>query len=223
MQLPNPPRPDQFHAVKSVLGSERFARYSPSVAAGDEKLFECYMWNLALCETFYFPLQIAEIATRNAIHKALLFRLGQRWFEDRVFVGLLGAMFRDELASCLASEFDQHGAAMTAHHICSALNFGFWEHLTTKRFERLLWSRGVRHNFPNAPASPRTRDELHNLIESVRRWRNRIAHHKAIFDKTPSRKLQDTLRLIHWVSGDTADWVTSASAVQAVINARPAP
>ncbi|HWA92927.1 MAG TPA: hypothetical protein VG889_23040 [Rhizomicrobium sp.] len=184
-------------------------------------LFRFYMWNCGLCEAFYLPLQIAEIAVRNAIHKALLFRLGERWFENPTFLTLLAPTFRKELESCIVDEADQHGNAMTAHHICSSLNFGFWEHLTTKRFERMLWNRGIRHNFPNAPATSKAREELRTLIESVRRWRNRIAHHKAIFDKLPSKKHQDTLYLIRWVCNDTADWISRESVVQAVINARP--
>lgn len=224
MQLPNSPHSEQFLAVEKVLQSQRLARYSIIAGTTDKAaLFKFYMWNCALCEAFYLPLQIAEIATRNAIHNALVFWLGEKWFENSTFLALLDKRFRDELSACIVRESAQHAAAMTCHHVCSDLTFGFWGHLTTKRFDRIIWKRGIRHNFPQAPASPKARDELHDLIESVRRWRNRIAHYKAIFDKSPSKKLQDTLLLIRWVCNDTADWVTSASAVQEVINARPAP
>jgi hypothetical protein len=128
--------------------------------------------------------------------------------------------FRAELAEAVGKERDQHGASLTPHHVVSALTFGFWEHLATKRFERYLWAKGIQYAFPNAPKG-KTFEDLHALIESVRRWRNRIAHHRAIFDKGPSRKHQDALELIKWVCGDTATWVASVSKVPTALALRP--
>ncbi|HEY4939798.1 MAG TPA: hypothetical protein VII56_00090 [Rhizomicrobium sp.] len=219
MQLPNVPEVAQFQAIENALQKQRLARYAAVAGSNDlGELFKFYMWNCALCEAFYLPLQMAEIVSRNAIHNALLFWLKDRWFENPTFLKLLAPKFRDELAACVADNGAQPDAA---HQICSALSFGFWEHLTTKRFDRLIWKRGIGHNFPQAPASPTARDDLHDLIEKVRRWRNRIAHHKPIYDRSPSDKFQDILNLIRWVCNDTAAWVTAISRVQQVINAKP--
>jgi hypothetical protein len=224
MQLPNPPEPEKFQAIENAIYNQRLARYAIVAGTTDKTvLFRFYLWNCALCEAFYFPLQIAEIITRNAIHKALLDRLGDRWFENSTFLSLLDKKSRSDLRASVRREIKQHKSATTGHHVCSDLAFGFWEHLTTKRFERLLWNRGLQESFPQAPPSATPHKELHALIESARQLRNRIAHHKAIFDKSPSRKYQDVLTLIRWVCNDTADWVTSVSTVQAVINARPDP
>jgi hypothetical protein len=175
-----------------------------------------------MCEAFYLPLHFAEIGCRNAIHAALLMACGVKWYENQTFLGLLNDRFRAELEDAIADEGAQHGKSLTAHHIVSALTLGFWEHLTTKRFQRLLWNKGIQPYFPGAHKD-HSRESLHELIESVRRWRNRIAHHRAIFDKSPSRKLADTMELIKWVCGSTAVWVLTASSVQAVINKRPTP
>lgn len=220
MQLPNVPEVAKFQAVEKALQSQRLARYTAVAGTADVgELLKFYMWNCALCESFYLPVQMAEIVTRNAIHNALLHWLGDRWFENDTFIGILDLKFRDELKAWVSSYGTKENAA---HQICSASSFGFWEHLTTKRFVRIIWKRGIGHNFPQAPVKVDAREDLHNLIQSVRRWRNRIAHHKALFDKSPSEKLQDTLTLIRWVCDDTADWVTSICEVQQVINAKPA-
>jgi hypothetical protein len=222
MQLLAAPDSEKAQAVENVLQRQRLERYATAAGSSDRTvLFRFYMWNCSLGEAFYFPIQMAEIAARNAIHNALLFWLQERWFENQTFLKLLDPRYRDELKNCIAEESKQHGSAMTAHHVCSGMTFGFWEHLTTKRFARMLWKRGIRHNFSNAPAAIDELEKLHGLIESVRRWRNRIAHHKAIFDKSPSKKLQDVLLLIRWVCSDTADWVTTANSVQTIINAKP--
>jgi hypothetical protein len=125
------------------------------------------------------------------------------------------------LASILNEEKLQHGNGVTGHHVVSSSTFGFWEHFATKRFERLLWTKGIRSIFPNAPNDIR-REDIQALIESVRRWRNRIAHHRAIFDKGPMRKHQDALELIKFVCADTYAWVTKASRVPMALQLRPA-
>src|SRR5690606_15670189 len=170
--------------------------------------FQFYLWNSVLCEAFLLPLHFAEVVARNALHQALLARGDTQWFENKTFLQLLEKRFNSELKEAIVRERKQHGGNLTSHHIVSALTFGFWEHLATKRFERYLWAKGIHGAFPCAPDGS-TYEDLHKLIESVRRWRNRIAHHRAIFDKRPMRKHQDTLTLIKWVCGDTGAWVAS--------------
>jgi hypothetical protein len=114
----------------------------------------------------------------------------------------------------------QHGAALTVHHVVSALTFGFWEHLATKRFERFLWSKGLQNVFKSAPSGKKYVD-LHDLMESVRRWRNRIAHHRAIYDNSPMWKHQQTLELLGWACPDTSTWIASISKVPLVTSLRP--
>ena len=163
---------------------------------------------------------MAEIVCRNAIHRALLNRGDPYWFDNQTFCGLLEDRFRSELSDAISKERKQHGQQMNSNHVVSALTFGFWEHLTTKRFERFIWAKGIHACFPNAPDKS-TYEDLHGLIESVRRWRNRIAHHRAIFDKGPMRKHQDAVDLINWVCGNTGDWVAAESKVPIAIGLRP--
>jgi hypothetical protein len=185
------------------------------------RAFALYTWNCAICESFHFSLHFAEISCRNALHRALLHRFGDYWYNNSLFLKLLDPKYQDEVYAVLVGEALQHGENVTGHHIVSGLGFGFWEHLATKRFDRLLWARGIRSVFPNAPKGA-TREEIHDLIESVRRWRNRIAHHRAIFDKGPTKKHQDVLDLIKIACADTFMWVSGLSRVATAINLRPA-
>jgi hypothetical protein len=191
-------------------------------AAGKDRAlaFKFYLWNCMLCESFHLPLHFAEIVCRNAFHEALTKRVNEYWYNDATFRTLLDRRFLDELNGALVQEGNQHGDAMTSNHVVSALTFGFWEHLCTKRFERYLWAKGVKNIFPNA-SNAVTQLHIHGQIETVRRWRNRIAHHRAIFDKGPMRKYTDTLTLIEWVCSDTRNWVASVSTIPQVIALRP--
>ena len=220
MQITNSPEAARFQKIVLAIQEQRITRYLPAAQKDREVAFKFYLWNCTLCESFHLPLHFSEIVCRNAFHQGLLNRLGERWFENRVFLGLLDDRYVRELDDALRTERLQHGSALTAHHIVSALTFGFWEHLATKRFDRFLWAKGVQEIFPCAPKGT-TRIDIHSLIESVRRWRNRIAHHRAIFDKGPMRKYQDALSLIKWICDDTGVWVASSSKVPVAISLRP--
>lgn len=220
MQLPTSPDPETLPSIEAALQRERVERYMPVAFGDDAMAFRFYLWNCALCEAFFISLHFAEIVCRNAMNRALMSRSGPQWYDNATLQMLLQDRFRVELAEAVRKERQQHGGSLTSHHVVSALTFGFWEHLATKRFERFLWARGIHSAFPGAPAN-KTYSDLHDLIESVRRWRNRIAHHRAVFDKGPMRKHQDALQLIKWACGYTGAWVASVSKVPGAIALRP--
>lgn len=220
MQLPILPIDAQLAAVLRAVHDDRIDRFLPAAQGSREDAFSLYLWNCSLCEAFYLPLHFAEISVRNAINNRLIERFGERWFENRAVVGTLEPRRQAEFSEILQSETRRHGAGMTCHHLVSEMSFGFWQHLLTKRFNRIIWADGMHCAFPNLP-NALGRQEVHDRIEVVRKWRNRIAHHKPIFDKGPSAKLQETLQLIHWVCHDVANWVTSATKVTVAIQLRP--
>jgi hypothetical protein len=220
MQLANAPNAEAFPNVANAIQPERLDRYLPAAGKDKEKAFAYYLWNCALCESFHFSLHFAEIVCRNTLNRALVQRCGKKWYKDALFIKILDQRYAAELDQVEEQETQQHGTKVTCHHICSALTFGFWEHVATKRFERFLWAKGVKAVFPNAPKDM-TRHDVQVLIESVRKWRNRIAHHRAIFDKKPMRKHSDTLSLISLTCGQTSAWVASVSRVPVAINLRP--
>lgn len=220
MQLTNAPTKEQFPYIELAIRPNRLARYLPAAENDPRVAFRYYLWNAALCESFHLPLHFSEIVCRNAFHIGLIRRLSDHWYSDKVFNSLLDSRFQSELSAVLIQEAHDHGQNMTGHHIVAGLTFGFWEHLATKRFERFLWAKGLQAIFPCAP-SGKTYEDLHKLIEKIRRWRNRIAHHRAIFDKGPMQKYQEALELIRWTCGTTGTWVASASQVPIAISLRP--
>lgn len=222
MQLTNGPTLAQFPAVIAAMHDDRIDRYLPAAGGSKEDSFRLYLWNCALCEAFYLPLHIAEVSVRNAIHRRLIERLGDQWYDNQTFKKILGDRQFYDLEDAVRDERQRHGLLMSSHHLVSALSFGFCQHLLTRRFERLLWSRGMQDFFANLPNSM-GREDVHNRIELVRKWRNRIAHHRAIFDQGPSLKYQEILQLVRWVCHDVANWLTSAGQVSQAIALRPIP
>jgi hypothetical protein len=75
-----------------------------------------------------FQLHLGEIVCTNAAHQALVHPCGIGRHENETFRRLLDDRFRSELDGAIREEREQHGAAMTSHHVVSALTFGFWKH-----------------------------------------------------------------------------------------------
>lgn len=220
MQLPTSPSDIQLVALIRAVHDDRIERFLPAAKGGREDAFKLYLWNCRLCEAFYVPLHFAEIAVRNAINNRLIQRVGAEWFENVLIQNTMGARQSADLLELLDKERAKHRDKLTAHHLVSELSFGFWQHMLTKRYQRILWPRGMQDAFPNLPQSM-GRQEVHDRVELIRKWRNRIAHHKPVFDQGPMRKHQEALQLIFWVCSDVADWVTSTSQVTAAIDLRP--
>lgn len=220
MQLPIEPDEQQLTAILAAVHDDRIDRFLPAAAGSRDDAFRLYLWNCTLCEAFYLPMHFAEIAVRNAIHNHLINRFTVNWFDNRALIGNLDPKRQDEFKELLDSKRQRHGDQMTCHHLVSELSFGFWQHLLTKRFGRVIWAPGVRCAFPHLP-NAMDRQQVYDRIEVVRKWRNRIAHHKPIFDRGPTAKFQEITQLIHWVCHDVAGWVTAASTVTEAVQLRP--
>jgi len=208
-------------ATEGALSKQRLSRFSLGGIIDSKKSIELYLWNCRLCAEFIISLHFAEVVTRNSIQKALHVRIKNPWFEDEVFLRLLDQKQKEHLESVINNERAQHKNSMSDDHVVSSLNFGFWDHLTTKRFDRLLWLRGIKHNFPNAFSKGLTIRDINRKIQTVRQWRNRIAHHRAIFDMEPERKFDETIELIGFACADTADMVKTNSRVLEVLASPP--
>ena len=205
--------------LTGCLSDPRLQRYAAAAKDDGVAREDTYLWNCDLAEAFHLPLHMAEVSCRNTIHSALMFK-NMKWYQDDTFQKLLDPARKADLLRAIDDETALHGANFDAHHLVSALTFGFWEHMTTKRFERWLFPRGIQKNFKHAPWQAKLED-LRIRIEGVRRWRNRVVHHNALFDKHPTTKYQDALDLISWTLPDLALWVSKRCKVNQVINSRP--
>ena len=113
-----------------------------------------------------------------------------------------------------------HGEHFSAHHVVSALTFGFWQHLLTRRFDRLLWPQGVHVCFPNAP-SRATREDVYLLVEFRQALAQSDRPSPSDLRQSPMKKHQDALNLIVWSCGPTGAWVSALSRVPRTIELRP--
>ncbi len=208
-------------AVERTLSAQRLGRYLPAANGNPNLAFRLYLWNIRLCEAFYLPSHMCEIALRNGLHEALKLKYGREdWHLDNRVLALLPTRLHAEMFHVLGRAQADHGAATTVHHVVSGLSLGFWNNFLSGSYRHLLWSNGIQSAFPLAP-SQETQQSAYDRVEQFRNWRNRIFHHNAIFDKRPTAELQNMDVLLGWCCRDTQLLTRQETAVSRIINARP--
>lgn len=212
--------PETYSALRRSLSEARLARYLGEAKGDPHYGLRLYVWNARICEALYLPTQIGEVAVRNAIHTALCGKHGDEWHKRGGFLCTLPDRLKQELESVLREERTAYGSGMTLDHVISGLSFGFWTHLLTKNYQDVLWPAQFRHAFPSKPKEI-TRQVLHERVNRLRVLRNRIAHHKPIFDRSPTAEYQNLLDLLSWICADTRWFVVTTSRVAQVIGDRP--
>lgn len=220
MQYPFSCIPETYSAIERTLSPARLARYLPA-ASGDKHLaLRLYIWNARLCEALYLPMQFAEVSARNAIKIPVERRFKSQWYENSKFINLLPKRAKEELSETVKKERGKRGAVLNQDHIVAGMSFGFWMSLMTASYQNHLWVNGLKGSFPNLGAND-DRESIYKRLDDLRRYRNDVAHHVAIFDRSPQKEFQNALYITKLVCGDT-HWLSAEIArVSRVINERP--
>ena len=204
-------------ALRSSVSPERLQRYE-TIAAGDAaRALRLYMWNTALSESLYGPIQGLEVTLRNKIHQRLRDQFGTRWY-DESRVGLQYAQ-RDQVMRAKQS-LQHQGKPLDPSRLIAELSLGFWVGLFGRRYETHLWRPHLRQLFVNAPR-PFLRKDAHGVLENVRYLRNRVAHHEPILQRSLAHEHGLVLTAIGWLCAVTSRWVANHSRFDAVFSTRP--
>ncbi|MEY4569058.1 MAG: hypothetical protein RLZZ398_497 [Verrucomicrobiota bacterium] len=180
--------PDFFEKIQPALAVERLDAYRQDQAEPRVALAR-YLWNMALCESLYSPLQMVEIALRNALQSSLEshFR-SPRWYDVPACWHLLTTTQQSQIAEA-KQNLARQNKPFAPGRIVAELTFGFWTAFFNKRSAQ---NRDIiqltTRVFHSAPKSQRDIRSLNRRFTLLRELRNRVFHHE---------------RIIHWVDLDT--------------------
>lgn len=193
-----------YSKIQGTLSTERLEAYAvrPAGSAGDPTAtLARYLLNMALCESLYSPLQLCEIALRNAIHHHLSSLMAREdWFDDSRFQ--LTPWAAAEIAKAKA-QIIKSKKAVTAGRVVAELNFGFWTSLFEDHYEKQtpFLPSAFKAVFPHMPKSLHKRKERKADLEKIRILRNRVFHHERIVHwKDLDAQHQLILIVISWIS-----------------------
>lgn len=203
------------------------ARLGPYLAAcnGDRAgALRLYAWNIEMTAAFWGPIAVLEIAVRNTMHDALRAGRNDDWRNDEA----VHLMPRERRAVDGATDtLARRGVARpTADQVVAATSFGFWVGLTdagvprhpTLSYETVLWQPRLRTAFPHLGTL--RRKGLHRLLDDVRRFRNRLAHHEPIHTAPLGRIRDDITRIAGIVSPDAERLIVDSSRIDPVLARR---
>ena len=153
---------------------------------------------MALSEALYPTLQTLEVALRNSIHHVACESYSNRLWFDGPDSPLL--RFEREAVDAAKQVLNRHQKELEDGRIVAELNFGFWTSLINRRYEQVLWPRMLKPVFPYMPRRIRTRRNLSNRFNDIRKLRNRVFHHERIVH------LQDLPR-VHFEIIEAIGWI----------------
>lgn len=198
-----------------LLNADRLATYVRACHGDQDAALRLYAWNVEVASAFWGSFNVLEVALRNAIHAKLSTlasqedwwnaQIGLHQFEQRRVTDAIGAARRAK------------GTAVVPGHIVAELSFGFWTGLLANRYHQRLWVPALHGAFPHL-VGPRR--ELHRKQESLRKLRNRIAHHEPIFARNLTADHDRLLDILGAISLVAVDWVTQNSRVPQTISRR---
>lgn len=187
-----------FRKVEAALAVERLDAFREDGNA-PLAVLSSYLWNIALCEALYSPLQMAEIALRNRIHVCFSEQFSaEDWYATS---GLL-LSWQEEQVDKVRQELAERNRSYTAGQVVSELHFGFWTGFFNKAHE----DRGVAHAlikpvFLHAPKYERVAGKLGRRWSKIRELRNRVFHHERISHR-------NDLSVLHAALLETIGWIS---------------
>ena len=171
------------------------------------------MWNIEVASAFWGSFNVLEVALRNVIHAELSALAGRDdWWNAQIG---LHQFEQSRVADAIGAARRAKGAAALPGHVVAELSLGFWTGLLANRYHQRLWVPALHAAFPHLVGRRR---ELHRKLESLRKLRNRIAHHEPVFARNLTADHERLLGILGAISPVAVDWVKQNSRVPQAIS-----
>lgn len=204
--------------LSDLLGTARLATYLASAGGDSDRARELYLWATDLAGALHSQLSFVELAVRNSINTQLrAWNTTQGYPADWTDAGAaapeLYALLRKQIsdardragreASERNSQHPRHGQGITHDDVVAQLMFGAWVKLVrpisrseSSARQKRLWTDVLSSAFPNAPSTEQGRQEIGRQLETVRRLRNRVAHHDNLLEVNVTHRVNGALSLL---------------------------
>jgi hypothetical protein len=212
----------QLGKLAETISQPRLETYLSARSDDRRSALALYRWNTEISGAFMVPLQFCEVAVRNAITGAIARVYGPDWHQSSGFLQSLPAPSKG-----YSPRHDLESASYrrrTAGHVVADLRFAFWGSMLTSRHDARLWRVHLRNQFPGLPSDlvdQQGRALIHDQLEKVREFRNRVAHHEPIFKRNLRDEYDRIWRLIAFRDDNTANWLHSFQIVTKLLDECP--
>ena len=118
--------------------------------------------------------------------------------------------------------------AVPVGKVVAELRFAFWVSLLTSAHQQRIWGNHLAVAFPHLPGAggnpadvARARQLLHDEVDGIRKFRNRVAHHEPLLRLRLEDELRRLVRVVGWRSPVTAAWLEESQRVGRLLAQRP--
>jgi Abi-like protein len=149
-----------------------------------------YKWNLALSEALYPTLSLFEIGLRNRVDEVLTNLYTPQWLDTNS--SLLQLPEKETIATAQEG-LKRKKEQLHRSKLIAELNFGFWTKMFSSSYHPLIWHRKDKPlKTVFSTASGLSAKQVHDQLMQIKSFRNRIAHHEAIWNKPGLYKTYQT-------------------------------
>lgn len=202
--------------ILASLPTPRVAPFLQAAEGDAEKALDLYTWNARMAGAALEQLAHLEVLLRHAIDTQLAAdvdeeSVGIPWF-------LLPPYFSEQ-----RNEIEKVRARLRARQretrdqIVAGLPFGFWAGWFGSKYEK-LWRRALYRSFPNGSG---TRKQVTRLVEQVRKFRNRVAHHDSLINIDVGFEMSAVFDLAALIDRRYSEWMRKIDRTDMIGKARP--
>lgn len=227
MEAGNGVNPIQWEVVERVISPHRLESYLDESENRNELALALYEWNNELSAAFWELISLLEVGLRNTIDLKLeerSRRIGREshWIFDES--GELGR--RDNAQENLYPYRDIFSAIgrvrrneknVSPQQIISETSLGFWHQLVSNK-SLSIWP-DLASAFPYAPS--RDQGYISELVQDLRKLRNRISHHHKLQRMSIERGELLILELAKAIDPEFSIWLKRVSKIEIVLQNRP--
>lgn len=215
--------PASINGLPNLISPSRLRPYLDACSGNSTYAVRLYTWNLEVSAAFWGEIHVLEVTLRNAIHEQLTHRYRRDdWWQDRR--AKLHHAMRSQLDHAIgeaANTATKKKRPAVAGDVVAALSLGFWSGFTGSgkglQYETLYWQPALHKAFPNYDGQ---RANLSKSLESIRLFRNRIAHHEPIFRRHLAADHQSIVRVAGYLSADASAYIAALTRVPGVLARR---
>ena len=202
--------PENKNNLIKALSGERLSTYLNENDNDLEKALDLYIKNIEISAAFLIPLQVLEVTIRNSLNETIKNHYGtDDWFD----VIPLNNFANQKITSAKQTVNNQQDNPQISH-VVAELTFEFWLSLIGSEYHQTLWIPFLNKSFPYAR---KPRSEIHDHLNHIRKFRNRIAHHGPIFYRHLEQDYKGILLALNWINPNIAAWVDSHSKVLEIV------
>lgn len=200
-------------SIEAALSNPRLGRYLRDSNGITDAAISLYERNGRIAEAFYRPLQALEVCLRNHMSRELRRMYAANWPINN------GPPFDPDTLQKIdaaVAELRRARRPITPDAVLAELSFGFWVLLLSRRYDANLWRTTFAPAFREG-GRRMARQRVHNRMNEIRDFRNRVFHHEPIYHLDPAQCHADIIQAIAWLCPETAVWAWEHSRVPYVL------